>query len=718
MRKGIEHLLRVADTPDPERAELLWAEYRDGGANADAAFATLLAWYGGAVYRRIWGFVRSDAAEDVFQDVLAALHRHRHKLATFVDALRWLRTVAVTRCVDAHRQATRRKAREQARAVTDEAPAAASLELNEAIRVGLAKLSPREQQAVALVFFEGLTRQDAAAVAGVHRDTFAKTLDAALAKLRTALTLAALGTAATTATLEAALTARPELTTIARLTELAVAAWGRAAAVPRLRTGPWLGRSKLLAGLAVGGLVMASLSLVTWSLLMPVTSKPTARLAVERLEARDNPSGGILDPTFGTDGGVTLPYQPTGRVHTVAEPDGQVVVASASVRKQTVWGPDSQPTVSRLNANGTLDTTFGTNGTVNLPVGQSASTYAVALQPDGKIVIGAVATVKKDDTAYAVARLNTNGTLDTTFGNQSGWWFFNPTSRAESVTKLKVVGSPAAFSIYAGADTRTASGQLQFTAVKLTSTGAPDPTYGTSGFANRPVTYATAPLNDMAVTPTGRVVMATTMPPPGGTDVSTALVAFTSGGQSDTGFDGDGIAYPIPVQGARTIWSHALVAQGESVILAGTVTWGSGLSASGLVYRITQAGAVDSTFATSGVFLGPGMNTTPTTTNPSTQFKGVALAPDGSVVIYGIATSRNVDGTSKGALALGRLSADGQPDATFGPTPDGTGLYLNWSPPLGVTSSMTLSLDPNGNIILAGTFSNPTLGRILRFTGI
>ena len=73
MRKGIEHLLRVADAPDPERAEGLWAEYRAGGVAADGAFATLLAWYGGPLYRRVWGFVRSDAADDVFQDVLARL---------------------------------------------------------------------------------------------------------------------------------------------------------------------------------------------------------------------------------------------------------------------------------------------------------------------------------------------------------------------------------------------------------------------------------------------------------------------------------------------------------------------------------------------------------------------------------------------------------------------------------------------------------------------
>ena len=64
MRKIVERFLRSAEVPNPERAEELWAEYRDGGPGANKAFATLLAWYGNAVYRRIWGFVRSDAAEE------------------------------------------------------------------------------------------------------------------------------------------------------------------------------------------------------------------------------------------------------------------------------------------------------------------------------------------------------------------------------------------------------------------------------------------------------------------------------------------------------------------------------------------------------------------------------------------------------------------------------------------------------------------------------
>ncbi len=335
MRTAIGLLLRTADVPNAERAEELWAEYRSGGPDGSGAFATLLAWYGGAIYRRIWGFVRSDAADDLFQDVFARLHRERSRLATFADAQRWLRAVAVTRCVDAHRRATRRAAREPARAVSEsvEDQTAVRLDLDDALRAALAKLSTRERHAVALVYFEGLTRQDAAAQAGVHRDTFAKTLDSALARLRTALaTTALVGAAATTASLEAALTARPLLVTHLRLAELAAAAWDKGGTAPALWNPAWLaGKKLLLAGAVAVGLLTVSLIPATRNPHMPAT-KLGPRLGLERLEGRETPSvgystalpgaafGSVVDAagntyvtTSGTSNGV-YKFDPSGRL--------------------------------------------------------------------------------------------------------------------------------------------------------------------------------------------------------------------------------------------------------------------------------------------------------------------------------------------------------------------------------------------------------------------
>jgi RNA polymerase sigma-70 factor (ECF subfamily) len=251
MRDVLEQLLRAADVPNTERAELLWAEYRGDGPGAEEAFATLLAWYGLSIYRRIWGFVRSDAAEDVFQDVLAKLHRQRQSLATFEHALRWLRMVAVRQSVDAHRREARRKAREhRASRPEGETLAGERAELQEMLADALTKLSKELREVVALVFFEGLSRQDAAKVLGINRDTLADRLNVALSRLQRLVPAPAVLATAGAVGVPATLSAEPPVLSAARLSELAKGAWAKASP-----SGLWLGKvAAVLVGLAgLGG---------------------------------------------------------------------------------------------------------------------------------------------------------------------------------------------------------------------------------------------------------------------------------------------------------------------------------------------------------------------------------------------------------------------------------------------------------------------------------
>ena len=256
MADDLESLLRAASIPDPDRADAHWAEYRSGGPAAEAAFRTLLAWYGLALYRRVWGFVRSDAADDVFQDVLAKLHRHRAKLATWADAHKWLRTVAVREAVTQFRRDRRRQAREARRALrpddADPGDGAVTAVACAELRAALVRLPEAHRQVVALLYFEGLSVVEAGRVLGKDRDTVAAWRDAALGRLRRLLPAGGL-LAGGSAGVEGALAAgRPVVSTL-RLGELGRAAWTRA--VP----GPTLGKAAavLLAGLTLGGAGLA-----------------------------------------------------------------------------------------------------------------------------------------------------------------------------------------------------------------------------------------------------------------------------------------------------------------------------------------------------------------------------------------------------------------------------------------------------------------------------
>jgi hypothetical protein len=168
----------------------------------------------------------------------------------------------------------------------------------------------------------------------------------------------------------------------------------------------------------------------------------------------------------------------------------------------------------------------------------------------------------------------------------------------------------------------------------------------------------------------------------------------------------------------------SIAAQGENIVAAGykpTAISPTGMNA-GVMTRYTPAGVVDPTFGTAGEFYGPSVGgATPT----ASYFGGVAVAADGSIVSVGTIAKKDAAGVVTRGVLLARLTADGQADATFGPTPDGSGTVARFdvNPNLSISfgSRLAVALDADGNIILGtrlGTFSNGGVrGVVLRFTG-
>ena len=127
-------------------------------------------------------------------------------------------------------------------------------------------------------------------------------------------------------------------------------------------------------------------------------------LASDFILARYN-SDGSLDASFGTGGFVTTDFfggndRATGLA---LQKDGKIVAVG-------VGGPSFDFALARYNADGTLDTTFGSGGLVTTDFGSFQSANGVAIQSDGKIVAAGVG-----GNQFAVARYNPDGTLDTSF---------------------------------------------------------------------------------------------------------------------------------------------------------------------------------------------------------------------------------------------------------------------------------------------------------------
>jgi len=120
---------------------------------------------------------------------------------------------------------------------------------------------------------------------------------------------------------------------------------------------------------------------------------------------------GDFDSSFGNGGKVI--YRISDRedsFHTVAiQPDNKIVVAGKNGGNNLI--------VMRYNTNGAIDTSFASNGVFTLSSFSQSYGNAVVLQNDGKIVVTGFTNLGVTDSAYLVVRLNTNGTLDNTFGS-------------------------------------------------------------------------------------------------------------------------------------------------------------------------------------------------------------------------------------------------------------------------------------------------------------
>ena len=178
-------------------------------------------------------------------------------------------------------------------------------------------------------------------------------------------------------------------------------------------------------------------------------------------------SPGDLDTSFAGNGKKAINFGGTDEVQAVlVQPNGRIVLAGSG-------GASTSFCVARLRANGLLDTTFGSRGKRKIDFGgEDERAFAAALQPDGKIVVVGDSHVQQ----VAITRLNVNGTLDTTFSADGKKLFsWGVVSRATGVIVL------SSGKLLLGGFSGPEGGNIQ--AARLNANGALDTTFGTAGIA-------------------------------------------------------------------------------------------------------------------------------------------------------------------------------------------------------------------------------------------
>ena len=197
----------------------------------------------------------------------------------------------------------------------------------------------------------------------------------------------------------------------------------------------------------------------------------TNRNRIARLNI-DGSLDGSFNPGAGADSAVLA---------MMLQPDGKILAAGNFSSFNSI----SRPGIVRLNTNGSVDLTFNAGAGPNGPV------YAVALQSDGKILIGGEFSSVNGVARTRVARLNANGTLDTTFDPGVG-----PNDSVRALAFQPDGG------IVIGGSFTSVSGTTRGYLARLTSSGALDTTYMAS------VPGANGTVFALALQPDGRVVVA------------------------------------------------------------------------------------------------------------------------------------------------------------------------------------------------------------------
>ncbi len=206
---------------------------------------------------------------------------------------------------------------------------------------------------------------------------------------------------------------------------------------------------------------------------------------------------GTLDTTFGA-GGIVVTAFGEGTDYDYAnavaiQTDGKIIAAGATGPRSNYGGTNDKFALVRYNTDGTLDTSFGAGGKVTTTIGLYSDAYAIAIQSDGKIVATGYAYKGDYYADFALARYNTDGTLDTTFGTDGA--VTTAISANSNVDNARAVAIQTDGKIVAaGIDS-----SYYFALVRYNTDGTLDTTFGTGGMAtttNYDKAYAVAIQSD------------------------------------------------------------------------------------------------------------------------------------------------------------------------------------------------------------------------------
>lgn len=393
---------------------------------------------------------------------------------------------------------------------------------------------------------------------------------------------------------------------------------------------------------------------------------------------------GSLDTTFDTDGRALIAVGNVSRAYAVAlQADGRIVVAGS-----TGSGFDENYAVARLNADGSLDTTFNTVGYRAIDLGYGDKAYSVLLQSDGKIVLVGTAETPERSSDYAVVRLNADGSFDTSFdtdgivytqvgpGNGSDFCY---AGTLQPDGKIIAVGSNA-----------TGSNTSQTSLVRYNTDGSLDTSFDTDGKVNITSEEMLSSARSVVVQLDGKIVIGGTSTNPGGTGSAFTIFRLNADGTTDTSLDTDGKVRTVIGSGEATI--NTMIYYPDGKILA------AGFSAPILnvgqrdvtVARYNPDGSLDTSFDTDGILVSP-------LAGEEDMATALTMEPHQGATVVGYQADSSARRYQVGVIAL---NANGSRDTTF--STDGSVAFWLGADDSAYESAYAVAPQRDGKILVGG----------------
>ncbi|WP_298223884.1 T9SS type A sorting domain-containing protein [Flavobacterium sp.] len=392
-----------------------------------------------------------------------------------------------------------------------------------------------------------------------------------------------------------------------------------------------------------------------------------------------------FDPTFGNNGKTHTGFgiSDAKAYVVVTQPDGKIIVGGSaySANPKNFYATDTNNAVLvRYNSDGTIDPTFGNEGIVtynyNIIYNSNEINTGVGkliLQPDGKIL----AVIGGSPTLFLI-RFNTNGSIDTSFGNnethifilQFGLFVIQPDAKIITASKQ---------------DHYNSFGQVDssyFRTDRYNTDGTLDTTFGTDGTVITDFGFGYNYVTAIALQPDGKVIVA-------GTSYNNqfAIARYTSSGYLDTTFDGDGKVITSLGSGLKSYTQYVSVQADGKIIVAG-LSYPSipPQEFSFSIAKYNPNGSLDTSFDSDGIV----NNTFDDAAGTYINLNTIVEQPDGKFLVT-TETGNNFE------FVIRRYNASGSDDTSFGNNGKSALFIQDDNKALGI------ALQQDQKIVVAGT---------------